>query len=287
MAIDQTGLRFLLLARADGVNFARTVTLGRLTVYLDAAALVKTFSDFGHPLSAADADRILHSADGFADGLFELLGCERVQSLDASDYQRATIKFDLNEPLPQSLKRCASAVLDFGTLEHIFNAPRALANCMEMVELHGHLLVCSGADNCFGHGFYQFGPEFYFRTLTAENGFELERVLLSGGDDRPWYALRDPAAVGHRAEAPPHAGPVTILVAARRVGDRPALTSMPQQSDYEAAWRAQPSLSRRLARRHMPPAVKKAIKARISNSSSAPPALVEVSPERLAGRSRT
>jgi hypothetical protein len=287
MAIDQTGLRFLLLAEADGVSFARTMTLGRLAVYLDADVLVKTFGDFGHSLPVADAGRILRSADGFADGLFSTLGCERAQSLDASDYQQATIKFDLNDPLPDSLKRCASAVLDFGTLEHIFNAPRALANCMEMVDLHGHLLVCSGADHFFGHGFYQFGPEFYFRTLTPENGFEIERVLLStGADHEPWYAVNDPAAVGRRVEAPPHQGPVTILVAARRVNERLALASMPQQSDYEAAWRAHPSLSRRLARRHMPPAVKKAIKGRMSNSGSAPPAVVEVSPERLAGRSR-
>src|SRR5207302_1561899 len=152
VAIDRNGLRFLLRAHADGVSFARTTTLGRLTVYADEATLAATFGDFGQHLSAADAYHILHSAGGFADALFRRLGCDQLQSLDASDYQGATIKFDLNDPLPESLRRTASAVLDFGTLEHIFNAPRALANCMEMVEPQGHLLVCSPADNSFGHG---------------------------------------------------------------------------------------------------------------------------------------
>jgi hypothetical protein len=285
MAIDQNGLRFLLLAQADGVSFARTTTLGRLTVYLDQATLVKTFEDFGQRLPDADAERVLHAAQGFADVLFRRLGCDRLESLDASDYQSATIKFDLNEPLPESLRRSCSAVLDFGTLEHIFNAPRALANCMEMVELHGHLLICGPADNWFGHGFYQFGPEFYFRALSEENGFRIHRLLLCTGDgEDAWYAVTDPAKLGRRAEAPPHAGPVTILVAASRVNERAALATMPQQSDYEATWRAHAGISRRFGRRHLPPALKKALRARVSSPSPALPAVVEVSPESLAGR---
>jgi hypothetical protein len=285
MAIDQNGLRFLLLAQADGVSFARTTTLGRLTVYLDEATLMKTFEDFGHSLAGPEAKRILHSTGGFADVLFRRLGCEAVESLDASDYQSATITFDLNEPLPDSLRRSCTAVLDFGTLEHIFNAPRALANCMEMVELDGHLLVCAPADSWFGHGFYQFGPEFYFRALSAENGFRIQRVLLCTSErDAAWYALDDPAKVGRRAEAPPHTGPVTILVLASRVNERAALAAMPQQSDYEATWRAQAGISNRFVRRHVPPAVKKAIKARLASPPAASSGVVEVSPESLAGR---
>jgi hypothetical protein len=71
----------------------------------------------------------------FAEPLFERLGAEEIQSMDASPFEGASDVHDLNEPIPASLKQNFSTVVDLGTLEHVFNFPQAIANAMETVEL--------------------------------------------------------------------------------------------------------------------------------------------------------
>src|SRR5438477_418150 len=78
---------------------------------------------------------------------------------------------DMNEPIPDKFKETYTAVLDGGSLEHVFNFPVAIKNCMEMVKVGGHYLAITPANNFFGHGFYQFSPELYFTVLSKENGF--------------------------------------------------------------------------------------------------------------------
>ena len=288
MGIDVDSLRFLLLSRAGGVRFARTTTLGRLSLYLDAEVMSQTFKGFGHELSAGHSERMLVEAGGYADPLFRRLGADRVQSIDASDYQGATVSFDLNDSLPPELRARASVVFDGGTLEHVFDAPTALRNCMEMVEIGGHLLVSAPANNYFGHGFYQFSPEFYFRALSRENGFEIELVLAKiDVTPQRWYRVTDPAISGRRATLPSDAAPTTIMVQARRVSGRAALQMMPQQSDYRAAWKADAGVggaSRRIARRYLPPAARSAIGSvtRTRREGGVEAVSVEVTPEGLA-----
>jgi hypothetical protein len=150
-------------------------------------------------------------------------------------------------------------VFDGGSLEHVFDFPTALRNCMRMVAVGGHLLAINPFDHYAGHGFYQLGPEVPFRALTPPNGFALEEVLLSEGPDR-WWRLADPRAVGRRADLP-RRRPTLIYVRARRLDDRPPLAEPPQESDYAAAWaggsaapmpRRGTQLVRRLLRRSAP-----------------------------------
>jgi hypothetical protein len=173
----------------------------------------------------------------YAEPLLTTLGALQVDALDASGFEGASIIHDLNEPLPNELEGRYTVVLDGGTLEHIFNFPIALANAMRLVALDGHLLLISPANNQLGHGFYQFSPELFFRALSDQHGFVCERILLktsrSGG---AWWEVIDPVAAGGRAEL--LTSRVTMMyVQARRVAERPVLTSPPQQSDYAAAWR--------------------------------------------------
>jgi hypothetical protein len=78
--------------------------------------------------------------------------------------------------------------LDGGTTEHVFNFPTALTNAMQMVETGGHLVIITGGNNFCGHGFYQFSPELFYRALSAENGFEMKRLIAAevGGN---WYEV--------------------------------------------------------------------------------------------------
>ena len=65
----------------------------------------------------------------------------------------------MNTPIYGSLKNRFSALLDAGTIEHVFNFPQAIRNCMEMVKVGGHFIQVTVANNFIGHGFYQFSPE--------------------------------------------------------------------------------------------------------------------------------
>jgi hypothetical protein len=186
----------------------------------------------------------------FADSLIAALGAKTVDSIDVSDYEGATVLFDMNYPIPDTLKGKYDALVDGGTLEHIFFFPTALKNCMEMVKVGGHLIFLTPANNWFGHGFYQFSPELFYRALCAENGYEVERVValeeeiaVRGDGDKakvlvlnsPWFEIPDPAAV-HRRTQLVNGRSVLLFIVAKRVADVPMFQAPPQQSDYTVAW---------------------------------------------------
>jgi hypothetical protein len=92
-------------------------------------------------------------------------------------------------------------VLDGGTLEHVFDFPTAIRNCMKMVALGGHLLCRTPANNYLGHGFYQFSPELFFRIFSEDNGFRfVTEAVVEVGPFASWYEMLDPKRGGHWAE---------------------------------------------------------------------------------------
>lgn len=239
VGLDPDGLRFMLLGAAEGVDLDRTATIGRQWMYrLDADDLVGIFGGFRRALGAGEARRLVEEEGGYAEAVLRRLGAREVSALDASPYEGSQLVHDMNLPLPDELRRRFTTVIDGGSLEHVFNFPTALANCMEMVAPGGHLILMTPANNFFGHGFYQTSPELYYRALSPENGFEAERILIchSGWRTR-WYEVADPATVRRRVVMLTGM-PVTLFVRARRVSDAAALSVAPQQSDYETLWEA-------------------------------------------------
>jgi hypothetical protein len=138
-------------------------------------------------------------------------------------------------PVPEHLKGKFSFVLDGGTLEHVFEYPTAIKNCMEMVKPDGHLLLITPANNFFGHGFYQFSPELFYSLLTEQNGYSDTQVFIQ--DDRSrWYRIVPPQKVRRRVDsciACRH--DILIYVLSRRVGEVPARLTV-LQSDYVTKW---------------------------------------------------
>ena len=107
-----------------------------------------------------------------------------------------------------------------------------------MVKPGGYFIGHSPANNWFGHGFYQFSPEFFWRAFSTENGFEIMRIVAyepSGGGQ--WFDVRDPRDAGERIEL---MGPfrVMLLVLSKKTREVPPFESFPAQSDYAAAWTA-------------------------------------------------
>jgi hypothetical protein len=104
---------------------------------------------------------------------------------------------------------------------------------MKLVAKGGHLLHVVPANNFFGHGFYQFSAEFFYRLYGAENGFEVKKVLLV--EDCPggkWLEVPDPASVKRRILFS-NVLPTYLYVIARKVAETTGLSRFPQQSDYE------------------------------------------------------
>jgi hypothetical protein len=223
-------------AKREGVRFERTMTLGRQQFFwLTPERMSRVLRKHGLLVSEREAGADLMGPDGFAEPLFARLGAEEIRSMDASPFEGASDVHDLNEPIPASLKQNFSAVIDSGTLEHVFNFPQAIANAMEMVELGGHLLLMTPTNNEGGHGFYQFAPELFFRVLSPENGFSVERFLLREILSRHWYEVADPAELGHRSQFRSR-GIAYLFVRARRQETLAPFVTWPQQSDYFAAW---------------------------------------------------
>lgn len=238
MGIDAHGSRFLLYARSLGVDFARTLTIGRQGLHLRPAELRSNLARFGLPATRARAESILSRDGGYAGELLRLLGAEQVHSLDASDYEGATHLHDLNRQPPDPLAAAYTVVLDGGSLEHVFNFPRALKSCMEMVAVGGHFLAITPANNFMGHGFYQFSPELFLSVFVEANGYRLEQLIAF--EDRPgapWYRIHRPASPSKRIMSR-HSRPVYLLVLARRTEAVEPLASWPQQTDYVATWEA-------------------------------------------------
>jgi hypothetical protein len=240
MGFDVQGLRFLLGAKQHGVRFDRTATIGRQELHVDVITFHRLFRAFKTGLHFDQASSILTEANGYAEPLLRLLGGQRICSIDASAYEGASLVHDMNVPIPDHLKHSFSAVIDAGSLEHIFNFPVAIKNCMEMVEEGGHLLLMTPANNFTGHGFYQFSPELFFRLFTGTNGYEVVRAIVCEADPAaPWYEVVDPAKAGRRVELTTRR-PTYLMVQARRVRLVPVLANMPQQSDYTALWKHAP-----------------------------------------------
>jgi hypothetical protein len=235
MGIDRDFADFLLGARDRGVDFGRTATLGRLNLFVDHRSLGAVFRRHGE--GATDDDIRAMRATGYAEAFLRHLGAGETISVDASAYEGASVVHDMNQPIGDEHKQRFSAVIDGGTLEHIFNFPTAIRNCMEMLEVGGHFFSHTMANNFMGHGFYQFSPELFYRVFTRENGFRLHRaVVFESRIGRPrWYEAADPHEIGERVELI-NGRQTYLMVHAERIADVPIFAVPPQQADYSALW---------------------------------------------------
>lgn len=242
MGFMKDDAKFLLVAKNDGVSFDRTLTLGRQNLYIDVDDLEEVLSDhFRDGVGdVSDAARRAHSA--YIEPFLELLGASEVVSVDYSDYEGATVVHDLNQPVGLELRGRFDVVLDCGTLEHIFNFPVAIKNCMEMLKVSGCLIIHTPVNNQMGHGFYQFSPELFFRVLSEANGFQVERLILFEESPGQWYEVADPESVRARIELRTCL-PAHMLLRARKTRAVPPFGVFPQQSDYVNLWQSAPKVT--------------------------------------------
>ena len=240
MGVDYNAAKLLLWAKKLGASFERTLTLGHQGFDCSAQQLREAVRDFGLPGSRKEIELCLERppmGPVVADGFFRFLGAKEVVSVDKSDFEGATLLHDLNEPFAENLRGRFTFVYDGGTLEHIFNYPAALQNCLELLAPGGHFLTITPAHSFMGHGFYQISPELFFRVFSAENGFALRKIVLyeAAKPDAAFFQVNDPAATGHRTDLVSKE-PMLLAALARRTAETPILGRPPQQSGYTACW---------------------------------------------------
>src|SRR5688572_1418658 len=146
MAIDGNVARFLASAQRSGVSFRHTLTLGRLNYFLSVKE-TRQFLRWAGMDPAKYPALLDYESSRYAETFFRTLGAETVDSMDASNFEGATIVHDLNLPVPDSLKGKFDVVCDGGTIEHVMNFPVVIRNCMEMVKVGGHLILGTPANN--------------------------------------------------------------------------------------------------------------------------------------------
>jgi hypothetical protein len=241
MGITKNCSKFLAFAKTKGVSFSETLTLGRQILYVTKEEASAQLDYFKIPHAKFE-----ESFDTkFSEPLFRALGAQVIDSMDYSTFENATVIHDLNIEVPNSLKRRYSAIFDGGTLEHVFNFPIAIKNCMDMLKVGGHYIAISPTNNQSGHGFYQFSPELFFSLFDSKYGFKTTLVAcgvdIPGDGIKDWYRIENPQHVKKRVTLT-NSFPTFIMVIAEKIADTENLILRPIQSDYEFIWNVHHSL---------------------------------------------
>lgn len=239
MGITGNCAKFLLYSKKLGVDFSNTLMLGRQQLFISSPERTELQSAFNGFSQWPDNG-------GFAEPLFKALGAQAIQSMDYSDFEKATLIHNLNERVPRHQLNNYSVVFDGGTLEHVFNFPIAIKNCMDMIKVGGHFVAITPTNNYSGHGFYQFSPELFFTLFTPSHGFNLKMVAM--GVEFPstgiteWFKVKDPMRVGQRVTIT-NAYPTSLMIIAEKVRETETLQLQPFQSDYQHIWSVHHSIN--------------------------------------------
>jgi hypothetical protein len=246
MGLTFHDVRRLFEARKQGHAFRDVLSFAHQRLFLhpsELEALRRSYREFTGARVAPLRD--YHFGE-YADRFFaEFLGVEKVETLDYSDYEGASLVHDMNTPVDESLHQRFDTVIEAGSLEHVFQFPVAIRNLMMMAKTGGRIFMTTVANNLCGHGFYQFSPELIFRIFSPENGFERPKVALLEGTF-PWiemsparaiYEVVDPIEV-HGRVGLQTSSPVMMMVDTHKIRHVEPFRENPQQSDYVATWQA-------------------------------------------------
>ena len=180
MGLDFHGAHLLLNVKKNYGNFGKTLTLARQEIHM-------SIEDLQSAIPGSVASKYL---EPLLEGFF---GSTKVDSMDYSSYESASIIHDLNMPVNRDKSEKFDTVIDLGTLEHVFDVATGLLNVIDITALNGTIIHCLPANNFSGHGFWQFSPELFFSLYSEQNGFMNTRVYLADlSDKKYWYQVEQP-----------------------------------------------------------------------------------------------
>lgn len=220
MGVTFFEFKFLELIKKD-ITFGKVLTVGRQEIILENHEK-KLFGIYDSQLNDQKyIDKIL----------LKQFNSLSVDSIDFSDFEKATIIADLNKPMGE--KNLFDTIIDFGTSEHVFDIAQCLQNIANLCKKDGTILHSLPANNNCGHGFWQFSPELFFSLYTRENGFSDTEIFLfnSINKNNIWKIKKQP--MGNRLELSSDI-PLFLLVKTKKIKE---ITSQSvNQSDYQFLW---------------------------------------------------
>ena len=179
MGISRSAVRVLLHEAKRAEMNGRILTLGRQDIFITRPELLELMQEFGlkpvrHAAQVLSRKESEAKAGLISDQhLFLALGFSECKALDASGYEDADILFDLNKPeTPANLVNQWDAVLDGGTIEHVFHTPNVLANIFRFLKVGGRIIHMAPSSNHIDHGFYMFSPTLFWDYYKA-NGYDV------------------------------------------------------------------------------------------------------------------
>ncbi len=240
MGLTWSNAALLAKAKRNGVCFDKVLTIGHQELCLTTNQIM--FLGKYLRISSGYED-IEHEKyiDNFLKIFFE---AKEVCSIDYSDYQESSIIHDMNYPISSAYYEKFDVIIDGGSLEHIFNFPVAIENCMKMLKEGGNIFIIVPANNHMGHGFYQFSPELFFRIFQQENGFSICNIILEKHSfpglelslHTEQYAVTDPQHIKKRVGLVSHS-PVMMMIHAVKNKNKDIFSKYPIQSDYAAIYK--------------------------------------------------
>ena len=225
MAISYEVAEHLFKLRSYGYQFGNVLTLGRQKLCVapkDIARLARKYLHVYNKVSISDSEQLL-----------TFLGATRIVSVDKTEKEGATCCVDLNAPGDWDIQiNQFDTIIDCGTLEHIFNAPLMLRCIARNLKVRAAYIGAIPANGYYGHGFYQFSSEFWFRLFNKQD-YKVDVQSLSFGlFGRKLYSVTDPKSVGVRATYL-SSRPTLHIVTAQRIANVSQFNSYPIQSDYQ------------------------------------------------------
>jgi SAM-dependent methyltransferase len=163
----------------------RLLLFGQGDIYFSFEALERMARTAGVLLAPGIAAKTSQIPDFAAKGythpdtVFRSLGFSEITVLDYSEFEGADVVFDLNSPVPPpELEGQFDAIIDHGTLEHVFHFPNALNNIFRLMKVGGRAIISAPSGNFFDHGFYMFQPT-VFQDYFAANGWIINSIQIA------------------------------------------------------------------------------------------------------------
>ena len=218
----------------------RVVTLGRQSLNLNPSEIYNILKISRKNISLSSV-RHACSSQWCEILLMNLFGAKSVTSIDVSEYEGATILHDLNHPLNDlSEQERWDTVIDFGTLEHVFNIKQGFENCRNLCKNTGMILHANPSCGHNGHGFWQLSPNAYtsFYSLPHQACNRNMVFLANPSKWNVWH--RVPNVSDRRIELTNFQTGTAYALSLSFNEGKPATRAIIQQSDYIYKWGKKP-----------------------------------------------
>jgi len=224
----------------------KVLALGRQTIAMSYEQLIELLEQEKFPVSEETLKdmkikydtqtRVGKETDFISDEFFfNLLGIEKVDVMDVSDYEGADILHDLNEPVPDSLVGQFDFIIDGGTFDHLIDLRMAFENVVKMLKPCGRVFQWNAASNFIGAAYLSFGPDLFYDYYTL-NKFADCKVYVAAVDDisqnELWdlYEFLGNAGYGHF-----YSKRILMTIVMAEKGRDSTYNSIPVQAQYRDA----------------------------------------------------